>query len=60
MNESDLDRSYSAVCKALGDVGAQRSELLLGMLVLALMARAEDADDVLALIARSRDRCLED
>jgi hypothetical protein len=60
MNESDLDRSYSALCKALGDVGAQRSELLLGMLVLALMARAEDADDVLALIARSRDRCLED
>jgi hypothetical protein len=59
MNESDLDRSYSALCKALGDVGAQRSELLLGMLVLALMARAEDADDVLALIARSRDRCLE-
>jgi hypothetical protein len=60
MNESDLDRSYSALCQALGDVGAQRSELLLGMLVLALMARAEDADDVLALIARSRDRCLED
>jgi hypothetical protein len=59
MNESDLDRSYSALCKALGDVGAQRSELLLGMLVLALIARAEDADDVLALIARSRDRCLE-
>jgi hypothetical protein len=60
MNESDLDRSYSAVCKALGDVGAQRSELLLGMLALALMARAQHADDVLALIARSRDRCLED
>jgi hypothetical protein len=60
MNESDLDRSYSALCKALGDVGEQRSELLLGMLTLALMARAQHADDVLALIARSRDRCLED
>jgi hypothetical protein len=60
MNESDLDRSYSALCKALGDVGEQRSGLLLGMVVLALMARAEDAEDVLALITRSRDRCLED
>ncbi|MBK6007685.1 hypothetical protein JJB11_16415 [Ramlibacter ginsenosidimutans] len=60
MNESDLDRSYSALCHALGDVGQDRSELLLGMVVLALMARAPDADEVLALIARSRDRCLED
>jgi hypothetical protein len=60
MNESDLDRSYTALCKALGDVGQERSELLLGMVVLALMARAPDAGDVLALIARSRDRCLED
>lgn len=60
MNESDLDRSYSALCQALGDVGQERSELLLGMVVLALMARAAEAGEVLALIARSRDRCLED
>lgn len=60
MNEPDLDRSYSALCKALGDVGQERSELLLGMVALALMARAPDAADVLALIARSRDRCLEE
>ena len=60
MNESDLDRSYSALCQALGDVGQERSELLLGMVALALIARAPDAADVLALIARSRDRCLEE
>ncbi len=60
MNEADLDRSYTALCKALGDVGQERSELLLGMVALALMAKAPDTDEVLALIARSRDRCLED
>jgi hypothetical protein len=60
MNDADLDRSYTALCRALGDVGAGRSELLLAMVALALMARADDADEVAALVARSRDRCLQD
>lgn len=57
MNEADLDRSYTALCKALGEVGPQRSELLLAMVALALMARQEHAEEVLELVARSRDRC---
>jgi hypothetical protein len=60
MNEADLDRSYTALCNALGEVGPQRSELLLAMVALALMARQERADEVLELVARSRDRCLQD
>ena len=60
MNEADLDRSYTALCHALGEVGPQRSELLLAMVALALMARQERAEDVLELVARSRDRCLQE
>jgi len=59
MTDAELDRSYTALCQALGDVGPQRSELLLAMVALALMARADDADEVVSLLARSRDRCLE-
>lgn len=60
MTDTDLDRSYTALCQALGQVGPQRSELLLAMLALALLARAPAADDVVDLIARTRDRCLEE
>lgn len=60
MTDAELDRSYTALCHALGDVGPQRSELLLAMLALGLMARSERADDVLALVARVRERCLEE
>jgi len=60
MTEADLDRSYTALCHALGDVGAERSSLLLAMVALGLMTRQEDAEEVLSLVARSRERCLED
>jgi hypothetical protein len=60
MTDSELDRSYTALCRALGEVGPQRSELLLAMVALALMARSNDADAVLALVARSRERCLQE
>ena len=60
MTDADLDRSYTALCQALGEVGPARSELLLAMLTLALMARHEQPEEVLALVARSRDRCLQD
>ena len=60
MTDTDLDRSYTALCHALGEVGPQRSELLLAMLALALLARAPAADDVVELIARTRDRCLQE
>ena len=60
MNDADLDRTYTALCRALGDVGPARSELLLAMVALALMARQDAPDEVLALVQRARDRCLQD
>ena len=60
MNDSELDRSYTALCRALGEVGPERSEVLLAMVALALMARTGSADDVVALVERSRDRLLGD
>jgi hypothetical protein len=60
MTDAELDRAYTALCQALGDVGPGRSELLLAMLALALMARNDDVQGVLALVQRSRDRCLGD
>lgn len=60
MTEADLDRSYTALCRALGDVGPQRSEMLLAMVALALIARQDGAAEVLALVERSRERCLQE
>jgi hypothetical protein len=59
MTDGDLDRSYTALCLALGEVGRDRSELLLAMVALALIARSERAEEVLALVARARDRCVD-
>jgi hypothetical protein len=60
MSDAELDRSYTALCQALGEVGPQRSEMLLAMVALALMARAGPADEVLDLIARARERCIQE
>jgi hypothetical protein len=60
MTDADLDRTYTALCHALGEVGPQRSELLLAMVALGLIARSERADEVLALLERARERCLEE
>lgn len=60
MTDADLDRSYTALAHALGEVGPGRSELLLSMVALALVARQDRADEVLALVARCRDRCMQD
>jgi len=60
MTDAELDRSYSALCQALGEVGAHRSELLLAMVALGLIARSERADEVLALVQRARERLLEE
>lgn len=58
MNDAELDGAYTALCQALGEVGQGRAELLLAMVALGLMARSDQPQDVLALIARSRERCL--
>ena len=60
MTDTDLDQAYTALCRALGDVGPQRSELLLSMVCLAMMARSEEAGPVLDLIERSRRRLQEE
>ena len=60
MNDADLDRTYTALCQALGAVGPARSELLLAIVALALMARAGSAEEIVALVARSRDRVLQE
>ena len=60
MTEAELDRSYTALCRALGEVGPARSEMLLAMVALALLARAPDAGEVESLLARARERCLQE
>jgi hypothetical protein len=60
MTDADLDRSYTALAHTLADAGRERSELLLAMLCLSLMARRDSADEVLPLIERARARCLQE
>lgn len=57
MTDADLDRSYSALCEALAQVGEARAPLLLAMLSLSLMSRFEGADQVLPLIANAQTQC---
>lgn len=57
MTDADLDRSYSALCKSLAQVGPARGELFLSMLCLSLMARYESAEAVLPLIESVRAQC---
>jgi hypothetical protein len=60
MTDTELDRSYTALCQALGEVGPERSQMLLAMVALALISRAGSADEIVELVARSRDRCLQE
>lgn len=60
MTDADLDTSYSALCRALGDVGETQAPLLLSMLSLALLARLPDAASALPLIDQVRARCLKE
>jgi hypothetical protein len=57
MTAQDLDQSYSALCQALNDVGEANAQQFLAMLSLSLMARADNAADVLKLIENARDQC---
>ena len=57
MSDADLDRCYTALCHALASVGPQRSEMLLSMLSLALLARSDAPEDMLALISRVATDC---
>ena len=57
MTDADLDRSYSALCQSLAEVGPERAELFLSMMCLSLMARYENAEAVLPLIANVQAQC---
>ena len=57
MNDQDLDRSYTALCNAMNEVGEANAQQFLAMLSLSLMARSDDATEVLALIENSRSQC---
>ena len=57
MNEEQLDRSYTAMCEALAQVGEGEAPMFLSMLCLSLISRAADTDEVLALIELARSRC---
>jgi hypothetical protein len=57
VSESELDQAYTAICRALGEVGPQNAQRFLAMLSMALVVRCERADEVLALVASVRERC---
>jgi len=57
MTDADLDNAYTAMCKALAEVGPDKAQLFLSMLCLALMARYERAGDVQSLIDNVRAQC---
>ena len=57
MTDQDLDRSYTALCESLAAVGEPKAQLFLSMMCLALMARFQNADDVLALIHTVQAQC---
>ena len=59
MTDADLDRCYTALCEALAQAGPERAQLLLAMLSLQWMARADSADTVLPLIAQALARSAE-
>ncbi|WP_338663318.1 hypothetical protein VQH23_24695 [Pararoseomonas sp. SCSIO 73927] len=55
MHAEDLDRSYTALCKALERVGEGNAQLLLAMVSLALIARQGSAEEVLTIIQGAAD-----
>jgi hypothetical protein len=57
ITDHELDKSYTALCNALNDVGEANAQQFLAMLSLSLMARADSAAEVLALIENARLQC---
>ena len=59
MTDADLDQSYSALAGALTQVGEGAAPLLLSMLCLALISRAQSSAEVLPLIEQARSQMVE-
>jgi hypothetical protein len=60
MTDADLDRSYTAICNAMAELGEAQTPLFLATLCLSLLAREGTADEVLPLVAQARDLCQPD
>lgn len=58
MKPDDLDTSYTALCKALGEVGQENTALFLAMVSLSLMSQSNAPNAVLQMIAEARSQCL--
>ena len=58
MKPDDLDTSYTALCKALGEVGQENAALFLAMVSLSLMSQSNAPHAVLQMIAQARSQCL--
>lgn len=59
MTAQDLDKSYTAICNALNAVGETNAQQFLAMLSLSLIARTDNAADVLALIENVRNKSIQ-
>jgi len=57
VSEQELDQAYTAICRALGEVGPENAQRFLAMLSMALVVRCERADEVMPLIASVRESC---
>jgi hypothetical protein len=53
MTHAQLDDTYTALARATARVGDAKAPLFLATLALSLIARQEDADRALALIAQA-------
>jgi hypothetical protein len=53
MNSTELDTAYTALAEAIGRVGESNAQLMLATLSLSLIAKLENADVALALIAQA-------
>jgi hypothetical protein len=57
MTDQDLDKTYTALCNALADVGEAQAQPFLAMLSLSLMAHSPSATQVLSLITQAQAQC---
>lgn len=57
MTAQDLDKCYTTLCNAMNDVGEANAQQFLAMLSLSLMARSDNAEEVLALIENAQAQC---
>ncbi len=55
MHSTELDTAYTALAEAIGRVGESHAQLMLATLALSLIAKLENADAAIALIAQAEE-----